>query len=68
MKKRPVLRSFTPLHVSIEIITIDANRAYIPVTNIFPPETEMGKKIGPNPIARDASTKQLPIMSPSANS
>ena len=68
MNNPPVFLSFTPRQINTPTTIVETKTANIPVINTEPPDTVIGKNIGPKPIASVESTIQLPIISPTARS
>ncbi len=68
MKNNPDFLSSLFLNASVEITMTEAKIAYNPVINPNLPETIFGKSRFPMLIETVASTIQLPMMSPIANS
>ena len=67
MNNAPVFLSTLSLIASVDMTIMDANIAYRPVIITSCPDTSTGKIKGPIPMAKLASTMQLPIRSPTAS-
>jgi len=68
MNNTPAFLSSFSLSASVDKTMMEISSAYRPVVSASPPDIVIGKKRGPIPIEKPASTMQLPMASPMATS